>query len=75
MITFFGESWMRQYQQQPAKAKQPSFSVAQYLNNSAFPPFPESFLGAATKLNSKVDGVSKISTGLGRSKEEKVNCR
>ena len=31
------------------------------------------FLGAATKLNGKMDGVSDIFTGLGRSKGAKVN--
>ena len=71
MLTFFGESWLHQYQQRPASAKQPSFSVARYFNNPAFPPVPGFVLGAATKLNGKVDGASNIFTELGRSKGEK----
>ena len=56
-------------------AKISIFSVARYLINHAFPPVPVFVLGAATKLNGKVDGVSNIFTGLQRSKVEKVNCR
>ena len=45
------------------------------LVNPALPPVPDFVLGAATKPNGKVDGVSNIFTGLGRSKGAKVNFR
>ena len=71
MLTFSGDLWLRRYQKRPASVKQPSFSVARDFNNPAFPPVPGFILGAATKLNGKVDGASNIFTGLGRNKRAK----